>query len=162
MISITEAFAFLEDTIATLPDDSVPIGESVGRVLSQNVIADVNSPPHDKSVMDGFAIRSADIASGKLRLEIIETVIAGGWPELELKSGQATRIMTGAPIPDGADAVIMVELTKIESEGKHEFVTLVNEAADLITPEKHVLRTCLLYTSPSPRDGLLSRMPSSA
>ena len=141
MISITEAFAFLEDTIATLPDDSVPIGESVGRVLSQNVIADVNSPPHDKSVMDGFAIRSADIASGKLRLEIIETVIAGGWPELELKSGQATRIMTGAPIPDGADAVIMVELTKIESEGKHEFVTLVNEAADLITPEKHVLRT---------------------
>ena len=142
MISIEEAFAFLDETIKILPNQQTQIADAVGKILAADVVADVDSPPHDKSVMDGFAIRSDDVDAGVKRLKVIETVIAGGWPELQLKSGQATRIMTGAPIPIGADSVVMVELTKVEIVGEgadqQEFVVLDVES---VSPEKHVLRT---------------------
>ncbi|MFK7769623.1 MAG: gephyrin-like molybdotransferase Glp [Mariniblastus sp.] len=137
MISIEKAFELIAENVNAMQPVSTPIADAVGKVLAANVEADVDSPPHDKSVMDGFAVRSSDIAAGSKRLEVIETVIAGGWPTEDLQPQQATRIMTGAPIPLGADAVVMVEQTEVETVDGKEFVNL---AVDSIAPEKHVLR----------------------
>ncbi len=138
MISVESALELIDGAIEPLPSITRPILDSVGYLLSEDIRADVNSPPHDKSVMDGFAVRSADVAAGTKRLEVIETIIAGGWPERELRPGQAARIMTGAPIPAGSDAVVMVELTQVESTDAGDFVSL---NVDSLEPEKHLLRT---------------------
>jgi molybdopterin molybdotransferase len=137
MISIEQAFQLLEQTITPLPVETTSLANAVGYVLAADVKADVNSPPHDKSVMDGFAVRSIDVASGQKRLEVVETIIAGDWPTRVLQSGQAAKIMTGAPIPEGADAVMMVEQTESEEVGGQAWVTLNVET---LAAEKHVLR----------------------
>ena len=138
MIPLEAALELIDNAVKPLPATSRAILDSVGHFLTSDILADVNSPPHDKSVMDGFAVRSADVAAGTRRLEVVETIIAGGWPTVELQSGQAARIMTGAPVPPGADAVVMVELTEVESSERREFVTL---NVDSLEPEKHLLRT---------------------
>lgn len=137
MISIEQALELIDQTVKPLSTTEIPLLESVGCALASDIQSDVDSPPHDKSVMDGFAVRSVDINACTKRLKIVETIIAGGWPTKELESGQAIRIMTGAPIPIGADAVVMVELCKVERENGEEFVTL--DIEDL-QPEKHLLR----------------------
>ncbi len=137
MISIEKAFELIEQSVLELSPTDRPIVDCVGHVLTRDVKADVDSPPHDKSVMDGFAVRSTDIAAGINRLAVIETIIAGDWPKLPLQSGQASRIMTGAPLPDGADAVVMVELTETESTDEGEFVVINVES---VAAEKHILR----------------------
>ena len=138
MIPLETALELIDGAVETLPTVTRPILDSVGHRLAEDILADVNSPPHDKSVMDGFAVRTADVAAGVRKLEVAQTIIAGGWPTAALQPGQAARIMTGAPIPDGADAVVMVELTEVESTSSGELVTL---KIDSLEPEKHVLRT---------------------
>ena len=138
MIPLEVALELIDGAVEPLPTKTRPILESVGHLLAEGILADVNSPPHDKSVMDGFAVRSADVAAGMKKLEVAQTIIAGGWPSAALEPGQAARIMTGAPIPEGADAVVMVELTETESTPAGEFVKL---KIDSLEPEKHVLRT---------------------
>src|SRR5207248_5237766 len=71
-------------------------------------------PPYDKAMMDGYAVRSADLPDGRGALTIVEEVTAGRTPRHTVQAGQATRIMTGAPIPTGADAVVMIERTRVE------------------------------------------------
>ncbi len=137
MISIEQAFQLLAQTITPLPVESTSLANLVGHVLAVDVIADVNSPPHDKSVMDGYAVRSADVATGLKRLEVVETIIAGDSPACVLGSGQSAKIMTGAQIPEGADAVVMVEQTESECAGGRQWVTLNIES---LAAEKHVLR----------------------
>jgi molybdopterin molybdotransferase len=85
--------------------------ETLGLILAENVASDLDMPPYDKAMMDGFAVRSGDVA-GQKTLQIIEEVTAGQTPRLPLGPGQATRIMTGAPVPAGADAVVQVEVTR--------------------------------------------------
>ena len=138
MIPLEAALELIDSAVEPLPTETRPILEAVGQLLAKDILADVNSPPHDKSVMDGFAVRTADVAAGVRKLEVAQTIIAGGWPTAALQPGQAARIMTGAPIPDGADAVVMVELTEVESTPAGELVTL---KIDSLEPEKHVLRT---------------------
>src|SRR5262249_2801427 len=70
--------------------------------------------PHDKALMDGYAVRSADLPEGRGSLAVVEQVNAGQVPTLPVGPGQATRIMTGAPVPEGADAVVMVERTRLD------------------------------------------------
>ena len=86
--------------------------ELLGHILADDVASDIDSPPFDKSIMDGYAVRSADAASGKT-LTVIEEVAAGRVPTRVVGPGEATRVMTGAPIPDGADAVIPHEETDL-------------------------------------------------
>ena len=138
MISIEEAFTLIDKNVVRLATEQVALARAVGRVLASDIKADVNSPPHDKSVMDGFAVRSADVATGQLRLLVTETIIAGDWPTKELGLGQAAQVMTGGPIPLGADAVVMVEQTETEDVGEDRFVNL---KVDSLAAEKHVLRT---------------------
>ena len=137
MIQIQDAYDLLDQHVSTMPTETTPLAAAVGRVLAEDVTADVDSPPHDKSVMDGFAVRSSDIAQGLKRLEVVETIVAGDWPNQSLESGQAAKIMTGAPLPPGADAVVMVERTQSDESNNQHWVTLDIES---LAAEKHVLR----------------------
>jgi len=85
-------------------------------VLAEDVVSDLDMPPFDKAMMDGYAVRCADLPDGRGALAVVEEVTAGRTPRHALGPGQATRIMTGAPIPDGSDAVVMVERTRIEGD----------------------------------------------
>jgi molybdenum cofactor synthesis domain-containing protein len=83
-----------------------------GRVLAQNVVAPENVPPFANSAVDGYAVRTADTQTVPTELVVVDTVAAGAEPKIAVSTGQAIRIMTGAPMPQGADAVVMVEDTQ--------------------------------------------------
>ncbi len=87
----------------------MPVTAALGLVLAEEVVSDLDLPPYDKAMMDGYAIRAADLANGQAVLTVVEEIMAGQTPRLPVGPGQATRIMTGAPMPGGADAVVMVE-----------------------------------------------------
>ncbi len=116
MISLEDAQARINADIGLLPVVTVPLAESLGLVLQQEVVANEPIPPFDNTAMDGFAIQAADSAEASettpVTLPVVATVAAGFVAPRPLESGEAMRIMTGAPIPEGADAVIMVELTR--------------------------------------------------
>jgi molybdopterin molybdotransferase len=110
MLSVREALEIVLKHAAPLPPRATPLtSESVGLVLAEDVASDIDSPPFDKAMMDGFALCCADLRDGQAELTIIEEIPAGKTPTVEVKAGQASRIMTGAPIPHLADAVVMIE-----------------------------------------------------
>lgn len=136
MIPISEAFSLIEETIKPIGVEPVKLENAVGRILHEDVVSDVDSPPHDKSVMDGFAVRSDDINGSDVRLEVVETIVAGSWPQKSITPGQASRIMTGAPLPMGADAVVMIEQTESADSDGNSWVTINIDALD---PGRHVM-----------------------
>jgi molybdenum cofactor synthesis domain-containing protein len=94
-----------------LPAEAVDISEAVGRVLAEDIVADMDMPPFNRAQMDGYAVRAADVEDAPVSLKVVGESAAGrGWHN-EMNVGEAVRIMTGAPIPAGADAVQKVELT---------------------------------------------------
>ncbi|MEO7965663.1 MAG: gephyrin-like molybdotransferase Glp [Gemmatimonadaceae bacterium] len=115
MLSVTEASARILEGITPLTTERLPLLDAMGRVLAENAVASYTLPHWDNSAMDGYAVRTADITSATavapVRLRVLETVAAGGFPSIRVGPGEATRIMTGAPLPDGADCVIRVEDT---------------------------------------------------
>lgn len=112
MISVEEALIEIERHLWRPSAERVPVAEAADRVLAENVDSDIDSPPHDKSIVDGYALRSVDVSQQPATLSVIEEVVAGAVPQRPLVPGAATRIMTGAPLPEGADAVVMVERTE--------------------------------------------------
>ncbi|HTK37894.1 MAG TPA: gephyrin-like molybdotransferase Glp [Pyrinomonadaceae bacterium] len=111
MITISEALNIINRETRPLPAEAVDIGKSVGRVLAEDIVADMDMPPFDRAQMDGYAVRASDIENAPVSLKIVGESAAGrGWHN-EMKTGEAVRIMTGAPVPAGADAVQKVELT---------------------------------------------------
>ena len=94
-----------------LSGEPVATGNAVRRVLSEPVIASVDSPPWDNSSMDGYAVRSTDLTRPGTTLNVVGEIAAGSFPEREIESGEAMRVMTGAPVPPGADTVIRHEDT---------------------------------------------------
>lgn len=120
MISVAEAIRIVRAQSELLPVERVGISEYLGRVLARDVVADSDLPPFNRAQMDGYAMRAADTenASGDApaSLRVVGEAAAGrGWRG-RLQSGEAVRIMTGAPVPDGADSVQRVEVTS-EREG---------------------------------------------
>jgi molybdopterin molybdotransferase len=112
MIPIAEAIKIVLAQTSALPVESVAISESIGRILADDIVADTDLPPFDRAQMDGYAVRAADVANTPARLKIVgESAAGAGWHH-EMKAGEAVRIMTGAPVPLGADAVQQVELTR--------------------------------------------------
>jgi molybdopterin molybdotransferase len=107
-----EAQRIILGSVMTLGAEQVRLEKSLGRVLAQDIQANRDLPPYDVSAMDGFALRAADVAGAPLELEIIEDIKAGDMPTKTVAAGQCSRIMTGAPMPPGADAVIRVEDTE--------------------------------------------------
>jgi molybdopterin molybdotransferase len=117
MLSVDEAVRIVLAHAKPLPPETWPLSSVVlGQVLAENIVSDVDLPPHTKSMMDGFAVRSADLAAGPATLEVIDEVMAGHVPRQPVGPGQATRLMTGAPVPEGADVVIKVEDTRMVDE----------------------------------------------
>jgi molybdopterin molybdotransferase len=159
-----------------------PVAESLspavlGRVVAEDIVSDLDSPPYAKSIMDGYAIRSAD-AGDNVALTVVEEIAAGRVPTRIVGAGEATRVMTGAPIPDGADAVIPHEETELTGQtvrlrggaslGQHilprgremKAGEVVVPAGAAITPAKFGLLAAVgrtrLHVYPSPRLAILS------
>jgi molybdopterin molybdotransferase len=112
VIPVEEALAIVLREAAALPTEEVSLDDALGRVLAEDAASDVEMPPFDRAAMDGYAVRSADVRSAPVALEVVGEVRAGQWPEREVGAGETLRIMTGAPLPRGADAVQQVERTR--------------------------------------------------
>ena len=112
MIDLATAIELVERTAAALPPRRQRLLEALGRRLAEAVVADVDSPPWDRAMMDGFAVRSADLVDrcGDLvELDVVADLVAGDVTSRPIPAGGCARIMTGAPIPPGADAVVPIE-----------------------------------------------------
>ena len=116
MLSVDEARQRMLDTIPVLPPETRGILACAGHVLAEVLPATENIPPFDNSAMDGYAVRAADVQDASEKnpavLSVVETIAAGYAPTKQVAAGQAARIMTGAMMPQGADAVIMQEVTQ--------------------------------------------------
>lgn len=126
MISVSEARAIMLDHVRRCDSESVPIREALGRTLAAPVTARRAQPPFRASAMDGYAVRSVD-TPGVLR--VVGEIGAGSAPTCELKPGECARIFTGAPLPEGADAVLIQEDARREGN-------CIN--APRVEPHKHV------------------------
>lgn len=128
LTSIEEAHSKIIAAALPLGVETRALAESLGAVLAEDVVAAYDLPPFDNSAMDGFALRASDTAGAAAgrptELKVVDTVAAGHTPAKSVASGEATRIMTGAPMPSGADAVAQVEITR--------------EAGDLVLVEEPV------------------------
>lgn len=139
-----------------LPSEDCALGTGFGRVLDDDLVARCAVPPFDNSAMDGFAVRSADVADGQTRLRVVGDIPAGASSAPMVGPGEAARIMTGAPMPPGADAVVPVEDTDqplgdaplpewvvagVSTEGKH-----VRRAGEDVTVGEVVLRAGQRWT----------------
>ena len=111
MISVEQATKIVARETTALKPERVSIENALGRVLAEDIIADTDMPPFDRSQMDGYAVRAVDIKNAPVTMKLVGESAAGrGWHK-NLKNGEAVRIMTGAPLPAGADAVQKIELT---------------------------------------------------
>jgi molybdopterin molybdotransferase len=116
MLSVEEALETILARTPTLPAERIPLLEALGRVLAEDIVADIAMPPFDNSAVDGYAVRAEDtIGAGPqtpVVLRIVADIPAGTVSETPIVPGTAARIMTGAPVPTGADAIVMVEDTR--------------------------------------------------
>lgn len=119
MIRFEEASELVMSNAQPLRSEHVLMMDSLGRVLAEDVYSDLNMPPFDKSAMDGYAIRMEDLF---MTLKVIEVIQAGQVPEKVVKTGECSKIMTGAPIPEGADGVIRIEDTETLGNGNIRFI----------------------------------------
>src|SRR2546430_2501202 len=111
MISVEEALARLLAPLEALPAEQVSISDAVGRVLAEDVTARRTQPPFAVSAMDGYAVRAADVATVPANLRIVAEIPAGAGFGGIIGKGEAARIFTGAPLPEGADAIVIQEDT---------------------------------------------------
>jgi len=120
MIQVQEALDKILCQIQFKGVETVPLDQALGRVLTEDVVSCINNPPLDNSAMDGYAVIAKDIESATpenpVKLEVVEEIAAGYTSKGTLKPGQTMRIMTGAPIPPGADAVLMQEDTQKDGD----------------------------------------------
>ncbi len=134
MISVEEALEKILSNFHILEPEEKPLLECLGQILAEDVSSRIDIPPRDNSAMDGFAVKADDtsVASQKspIVLRVVGEIAAGSLPDVKVTSGTAIRIMTGAPLPDGADAVVQFENT--------------NEVARKL-PEKKILHVSILH-----------------
>lgn len=134
--TVAEALRWLDAQVRPLGEEEVPLAEAAGRVLARHVFSPVNVPPFVRAMMDGFAVRAGDTAGAspynRLALEVVGESLPGRPFEGSVGPGQAVRIMTGAPLPEGADAVLPAEHVEIEPQR-------VRALAE-VSPQKHVGR----------------------
>ncbi|MCL2020633.1 MAG: molybdopterin molybdotransferase MoeA [Betaproteobacteria bacterium] len=130
-LSVSEAQACILGKIIPLDAEEVGLGEALGRALAEEVCANRDLPPYDVSAMDGYATRAADIGEAPKTLQIIEDIKAGDTPRFSLQPGQCARIMTGAPLPPGADTIVRLEDTRPLEHDKVEFPIPVKPGTDI-------------------------------
>jgi molybdopterin molybdotransferase len=134
VIPVDKALEIVLSHTPQLPAEEVPLAEALGRVLAEDVRSDVDMPPFDRSAMDGYALRAVDVAQPPAVLEVVGQLRAGQWPERTLAAGEAIQIMTGAPLPSGANAVLPVEKTRSLDGGRRV------EAQAAVEPGAHIAR----------------------
>jgi len=118
MIRIEEAYKLVAGSVVAMATEQVDIKDSLHRVLAEDIVSDVDMPPFNKSAMDGYACMSADL---KKPMAVIETIPAGRAPNKHISEGQCAAIMTGAPVPEGADCVIKIEDTYLNEHDQVVF-----------------------------------------
>jgi molybdopterin molybdotransferase len=127
MVTVEEALEQILAAVNPLPPEKVCLADALGRILKEDIRSDRDIPPKNNSAMDGFAVRAADTKGASKRrpvvLRVIEDVPAGYLPSKKVQAGETVRIMTGAPIPEGADAVVRVEDTESEGSRVRVFVS---------------------------------------
>jgi molybdenum cofactor synthesis domain-containing protein len=116
MITVDQALAIVLGRVGPLGAETVEIDQAHHRILAEDVRADIDLPPFDRARMDGYALRSVDASRAPAKLRVIGEVAAGVKLERPLNPGQAVKIFTGAPVPEGADAVQKVEATRAEGD----------------------------------------------
>lgn len=146
MLSVEEALQHVLTVAQPGAAERVALRDSLGRTLAEDVASDVDSPPHDKALVDGYAVQSADFSrrgaqesDQNIEMEVIEEVTAGAVPTRAVAAGRAVRVMTGAPIPDGADAVVMVEHTAWHAEAGVP-LGVVQFAHKDVRPSQNIMR----------------------
>lgn len=116
MITYREALSRIEAAAPVLPTEDLPLRAALDRILAEDIVSASDMPSFDNSSMDGFAVRTSDLEEADKRnpidLKVVETIHAGSTPSKKVGPGQAAKIMTGAPLPLGADAVVRVEDTR--------------------------------------------------
>ncbi|MBU6392885.1 MAG: molybdopterin molybdotransferase MoeA [Planctomycetota bacterium] len=112
MISVDTAVKIVTDVTSPLPPKTVPFESALGLCLAQDVQSDIDMPPFNRSAMDGYAVIAEDTTTAPVELIVIENIAAGHMPQKKVSRGQASKIMTGAAVPEGADAVIKFEETE--------------------------------------------------
>ena len=116
MIPVPEALRIVRERTPVLPPEEVALGAAAGRVLREAISADRDFPPFDRAAVDGYAVRAADLASGAAVLRVVGLARAGRRPRFRVGPKEAAALMTGAPLPEGADTAVMVEDT-VEADG---------------------------------------------
>lgn len=112
MISVDTAIKIVEDAIKPLPVKTIPFENSLGFCLAQDMQSDIDMPPFDRSAMDGYAVIAEDTTTAPVELTVIEDIAAGHMPTKKVSRGQASKIMTGAAVPEGANVVVKFEETE--------------------------------------------------
>jgi len=131
MVSVEQALEIVLRETPALPAEEVPLEDALGRVLAHDVVADRDLPPFARAAMDGYALRAADVQQAPAALEVVGEVRAGEWPTLVVETGQAARIMTGAPLPQGATAIQQVEKTRPLDEFRVTITAAVAEGQNI-------------------------------
>lgn len=134
MLFLDQAIQMILSRIETTQEETIPLQQCLGHVTSHDILSDVDIPPFDNSSMDGYAVRSGDIKGASdqdpVRLTIVEHIRAGSVPQKRLEPLQASRILTGAQIPEGADAVVIQENTRLQ-KGMVEILHEVEKGANI-------------------------------
>lgn len=146
MLSVQQALEKLLETVASFDVVNVALHEVAGLCLARDIQSTADSPPFDKSSMDGYAVRSEDLHGGQNEFRVIETITAGQVPSKSVGSGEAAQIMTGAPMPAGADTVIKVE----DTQRREDTVSV------MVKPPRAGLNVMLRGTSLKAGDRVLS------
>jgi len=139
MISVQEAIDIVLNQTTVSTPETVSVLEAGSYILAEDVYSDIAMPPFDKSTMDGYALRAEDVANAPAILEVVGVIPAGSFPVFEIRAGQAAKIMTGAPIPSGANAVQIVEKTEALENGKVRVLAQIAPRKN-ISPQSEILR----------------------
>lgn len=118
MISFDEACSIVMESSFPIGTEKISFSETIGRILAEDVFSDMDMPPFNRAAVDGYACRRADLGN---ELEMVEVIAAGTEPTKQVGSGQCSKIMTGAIVPDGCDVVFMVEDSVILPSGRIRF-----------------------------------------
>lgn len=140
MIPVAEAIRIVVEKAGPLAAERVSLDGALGRVLAEEVFADTDLPPFDRAQMDGYAVRSADLRETPARLRVVGEAAAGSGWRGTLHAGEAVRIMTGAPLPAGADSVQQVEVTREEEGGAFVVIERATEPGQFYVPRASEIR----------------------
>ena len=132
LLTPQQTWSVISEHIAALPVRALPLDQAIGHVLAEAVCADRDLPPADRSAMDGFAVRAADLGNAPVTVSVAGEVAAGSPAAPAVAPGTCVRIFTGANIPPGADTVVMVERTREDAPGQVTFTNPERQGANIL------------------------------